>query len=142
MLTWGVFRDQSDGKTYALMNTHFGTEGKEQSVEYEIPPAVDRIGKLNAQYENIRIFSTGDFNNHLNHSFEEYKQMTGLIDSKEAATANGTLVNESPGIPEGIYIDHVFTNQAVSSVKRYETIEVNYATTVSDHRFQYGDYTC
>ena len=141
MLTWGVFRDQSDGKTYALMNTHFGTEGKEQSVEYEIPPAVDRIGKLTTQYENIRIFSTGDFNNHLNHSFEEYKQMTGLIDSKEAAAANGTLVKESPGIPEGIYIDHVFTNQAASSVKRYETIEVNYATTVSDHRFQYGDYT-
>ncbi len=141
MLTWGVFRVKTDGQLIALMNTHSGATGAEQCTTYEIADTNKLIQTLTQTYDGIQIFSTGDFNNHISLvTTEEYEQLTGLIDSKTAATSNGTLVNEDAGIPEGVYIDHVYTSLPTSSVLRYETINVNCATTVSDHRFQYGDY--
>ncbi len=137
VLTWAVFEEISDGTKYALVNTHWS--GKVSDNEIEIPTEVELINKICNRYKGIHLFCTGDFNLHMNNGFEKFKKASGLVDSKEAAQKNGCLVNELPGIPEGIYIDHVFINEG-ATVTRYETIDKNYASVMSDHLLQYGDY--
>ena len=139
MLTWAVLRDTNDGKLYALVNTHSGGSN-DVVLGYEIPTALSKFAELRAKYEGLTIFATGDFNNHGGTWYDTYKAVTHLIDSREAAESNGTLVNLLPGIPEGIYIDHAFTNLPASAVVRWETVDKNFAERLSDHRFQYGDY--
>lgn len=137
VLTWAVLKDNTADVTYALINTHW-SGNKENSV-LEIQEENALIKALEAKYEDIRIFCTGDFNMHGNNAFEPLKEATGLIDAKEDAQCLGTLINENPGIREGIYIDHVFFNGKVNTT-RYETVDNKFAHVLSDHLPQYGDF--
>ena len=49
------------------------------------------------------------------------------------------MINELPGISEGVYIDHIFI-QSETELKRYETVDNVLPELLSDHRAQYGDY--
>ena len=139
VLTELLLRDRNDGRIYAHFNTHSaGTN--ELVLGCEIPTMLAKMRELKASYPDAIIFATGDFNNHGGTWYDIYKIATHLIDSREAAEANGTLVNYLPGIPEQIYIDHAFTNLPVGAVMRWETIDHPYAKNLSDHRMQYGDY--
>jgi len=139
VLTNVVLRDRNDGRIYAHFNTHSGGSN-DVVLGYEIPTMLAKMRELKASYPDAVLFATGDFNNHGGTWYDIYKTMTHLIDSREAAEANGTLVNYLPGIPEQIYIDHAFTNLLAEDVMRWETIDHAYAANLSDHRLQYGDY--
>ena len=139
VLTQILLRDRNDGRIYAHFNTHSGGTN-DLVLGYEIPTMLAKMRELKASYPDAIIFATGDFNNHGGTWYDIYKIATHLIDSREAAEANGTLVNYLPGIPEQIYIDHAFTNLPAATVMRWETIDHPYAKNLSDHRTQYGDY--
>ena len=139
VLTQILLRDRNDGRLYAHFNTHSGGTN-DLVLGYEIPTMLAKMRELKVNYPNAIIFATGDFNNHGGTWYDIYKTATHLIDSREAAEANGTLVNYLPGIPEQIYIDHAFTNLPAETVTRWETIDHPYAKHLSDHRTQYGDY--
>jgi len=137
VLTWAVFKDEKTGELCSLVNTHW-SGNKEHSV-LEIKEENALVKDIEARYEGIDVFCTGDFNMHGNYAFEPMKAGTGLTDAKEAADAAGTLVNRLSGIGVDIYIDHVFFNNPLS-VTRYETVENPPAHTLSDHLPQYGDF--
>ena len=139
VLTQILLRDRNDGRLYAHFNTHSGGTN-DLVLGYEIPTMLAKMRELKASYPNAIIFATGDFNNHGGTWYDIYKTATHLIDSREAAEKNGTLVNYLPGIPEQIYIDHAFTNLPAETVTRWETVDHPYAKNLSDHRTQYGDY--
>jgi endonuclease/exonuclease/phosphatase family metal-dependent hydrolase len=139
VLTQLLLRDRNDGRLYAHFNTHSGGTN-DLVLGYEIPTMLAKMRELKVSYPNAIIFATGDFNNHGGTWYDFYKIETHLIDSREAAEANGTLVNKLPGIPEQIYIDHAFTNLPAETVTRWETVNLPYAENLSDHRLQYGDY--
>lgn len=138
VLTFAVFKDEQTGKTVALVNTHW-SGNKENSV-LEIKEENALVRDLEARYEGITVFCTGDFNMHGNFAFEPMKQGTGLVDAREAAEESGTLVNHLSGIKSDIYIDHVFFNTKMK-VTRYETVDDPPAHLLSDHLPQYGDFT-
>ena len=135
--TWAILTHKLSNEKYALINTHwdFTSEKGKVSVEEECR----LIESFKQRYEGLHVFCTGDFNNHLNGSYELFKETGGLNDSKEVAAVNGTLINENAGIPEKIYIDHVAFNEGIT-VTRHETIEHAYASKMSDHLPQYGDF--
>ena len=135
--TWAILTHKMSNEKYALINTHwdFTAEKGKVSVEEECK----LIESLKQRYKGLHVFCTGDFNNHLNGSYEDFKETGGLLDSKELAEFNGTLVNNNAGIPEKIYIDHVAFNEGIT-VTRHETIEHAYASKMSDHLPQYGDF--
>ena len=139
VLTQILLRDRNDGRLYAHFNTHSGGTN-DLVLGYEIPTMLAKMRELKASYPDAILFATGDFNNHGGTWYDIYKTATHLIDSREAAEANGRLVNYLPGIPEQIYIDHAFTNLPAEAVTRWETIDHPYAKHLSDHRTQYGDY--
>lgn len=137
LLAWAVLEHTGDGTLYALVNTHWSVHAEDNSLE--IPEEVGLVGEISSRYEGVHLFCTGDFNIHINHGFEAFKKASGFADSKEAAQKNGCLVNELPGIAEGIYIDHVFINSG-ATVASYETIDRKFVHALSDHLLQYGDY--
>ena len=139
VLAWGVFRDKSTGRQFALINTH--CDGKTEYSPIEVAEEKALIDRLDGKYQNLTFFCTGDYNNHVNNGIENFKTATGFIDSKEAADANGVLANHNTGIPLDFYIDHVYTNLNPDAVKHWETIESNLTSSMSDHLPQYGDYS-
>lgn len=137
MRTWGVFEDRESQEKYVLVNTHWSFTAEETWIGIREECALIDAKKL--RYPGIHVFCTGDFNNHLNKSIEKFQVESGLFDSKDEAKKNGSLINENPGIPEGIYIDHVFFNEGMMP-RRHETVDAGYTKKMSDHMFQYGDF--
>ena len=136
--TWAVLTHKQSNEQYALINTHFSFTFAE--AEKSVAEECALIESLKTKYKGLHVFCTGDFNNHLNSAFGLFKDTSGLTDSKEAAEGNGSLINQNPGIPEGIYIDHVLYDAAHFRVTRHETLDAPFTDKLSDHKLQYGDY--
>ena len=124
-------------KLVALVNTHWS--GNKDNSEAEIREETALVRDLEARYEGITVFCTGDFNMHGNFAFEPLKEFSGLIDARENAEESGTLINKNSGIKSDIYIDHVFFNKNITTT-RYETVDNIHAGSLSDHLPQYGDF--
>ena len=137
VLTWAVFKDTQTEKLVALVNTHWS--GNRDNSEIEIREETALVRDLEARYEGITVFCTGDFNMHGNFAFEPLKEFSGLIDARENAEESGTLINKNSGIKSDIYIDHVFFNKNIITT-RYETVDNIHAGSLSDHLPQYGDF--
>lgn len=135
--TWGIYRDRTDGEVYGVFNTHWSFTAEETEISIRI--GLETVRDKQSKYPGLHVFCTGDFNNHLNKSIEKFSERSGFGDSKDEAKKNGSLINENPGIPEGIYIDHIFFNEGVT-VTRHETIDARYTQKMSDHMLQYGDF--
>ena len=135
--TWGIYKDRTDGEIYGVFNTHWSFTAEETEISIRI--GLETVRAQQAKYPGLHVFCTGDFNNHLNKSIEKFSALSGFGDSKDEAKKNGSLINENAGIPEGIYIDHVFFNEGVT-VTRHETVDAPYAKKMSDHLLQYGDF--
>ena len=135
--TWAVYKDRTDGELYGVFNTHWSFTAEETEISIRI--GLETVYAQQAKYPGLHVFCTGDFNNHLNKSIEKFSERSGFGDSKDEAKKNGSLINENPGIPEMIYIDHVFFNEGVR-VTRHETIDAPFTAKMSDHMFQYGDF--
>ncbi len=135
--TWAIYKDRMDGELYGVFNTHWSFTAEE--TEISIRMGLETVHEKQAKYPGLHVFCTGDFNNHLNKSIEKFSERSGFGDSKDEAKKNGSLINENPGIPEKIYIDHVFFNEGVT-VTRHETIDAPFTAKMSDHMFQYGDF--
>ena len=137
VLTYGIFTKKDNGEKYALINTHY--DGGAPYPAKEISEQTAMINDLKSRYQGIHVFCTGDYNNHGDYNILDLQRSANLMDSKDEAKRNGTLINEEPGIPEQIYIDHVFF-QTGTTVTRHETIVSDYAAIMSDHKLQYGDF--
>ncbi len=136
VLTWGIFTHKASGEKYALVNTHY--DGDIKYGPDEIKEQAALVTKIKNKYSGIHVFCTGDYNNHGGYNIGDLKKALNMLTTKDIAKTSGTLVNEIPGIPEGIYIDHIFT-ETTNVVTRHETIDVNFASILSDHRLQYAD---
>ena len=136
VLTYAVLTHKESGEKYALVNTHY--DGKPEYAKNEIPQQASLVNKLKGDYAGIHVFCTGDYNNHGGYNLNDLRTALNMLTTKEMAKANGTLINEVAGIPEGIYIDHIFSEKT-NVIMRHETIDVNFANILSDHRPQYAD---
>ena len=136
VMTYVILTHKESGEKYALVNTHY--DGTPTIAAREIAEQASLVNRLKNKYSGIRLFCTGDYNNHGGYNISDLKKALNMLTTKEMAKTNGTLVNELPGIPEGIYIDHIFAEKTVT-VTRHETIDVNFANLLSDHRLQYAD---
>ena len=136
VMTYAVLTHKESGEKYALVNTHY--DGKADIASREITEQAALVTRLKNRFEGIHVFCTGDYNNHKKYDINDLKKALNMLTTKEMAKTNGTLVNELPGIPEGIYIDHIFSEKT-NVVTRHETIDVNFASILSDHRLQYAD---
>ena len=136
VLTYAVLTHKESGEKYALVNTHY--EGNPEIAKNEIAQQAALVNKIKGEYEGIHVFCTGDYNNHGGYNLNDLRNALNMLTTKEMAKTNGTLVNEIAGIPEGIYIDHIFSEKT-NVIMRHETIDVNFANLLSDHRPQYAD---
>ena len=136
VLTWGIFTHKASGEKYALVNTHY--DGNPTIGAREIREQAAKVNAIKNKYAGIRVFCTGDYNNHGGYNINDLKTALNMLTTKDIAKTSGTLVNEIPGIPEKIYIDHIFTEKT-NVVTRHETIDDDYANVLSDHRLQYAD---
>lgn len=146
MLTHGVFEEKTSQKIFVLINTHWSGRAQDEATEIAEQSAL--VKEMQTKYPGCYLFCTGDYNIHTYVAFEPFKAASGLIDSKDSAIENGTLVNLLPGNQklcytedgQPVYIDHVFTNLPVGSIRRYETVNKNLTSLMSDHLPQYCDY--
>ena len=136
VLTHAILTHNASGEKYALVNTHY--DGDKWIGAREIVQQTALVNKIKSQYPGIHVFCTGDYNNHGGYNIQDLKDSLNMLTTKDMAKLSDTLVNELPGIPEGIYIDHIFTEKT-NLVLRHETIDVNFASILSDHRLQYAD---
>lgn len=159
--------EKNSGTTFIVVNSHWdhggGTSSNPTNPQYTQYCADNEaaiIAAYKAEYPDVRIFATGDFNNHRPHIkviFKEFiSEVNGQVAS-ELAKADGTLIvtggyqcNDNLLIEEDVpreaisshskdFIDHVVGMNGKFKVLRHDTILVNYCHVMTDHMPVYAD---
>ncbi len=128
---WALFSkiDNPDEKII-LLNLHYPTASTldKQMAAAEKVNAV--VLELQATYENVPIFLTGDFNT--TYHTDVYNR--GI---KDTAIVSSALLTENKN--QTARIDHVFTDTSLTEVLSYRVIDDRYTKLSSDHRPVFAD---
>jgi endonuclease/exonuclease/phosphatase family metal-dependent hydrolase len=92
MVTWGVFKEKSSGRSFHFYNTHFAHRGAD--AEARVQSARVLAERLRALPQNAQIMVTGDFNTDA--GTEPYNILTQILkDARKTVPA--------PSGPEGTF---------------------------------------
>lgn len=156
--TAAVFKVKETGKLFAMLNTHaalvlqgYGLDrtNADLGAEWRIDNASELIAekdRIIAQYGNIPVLLTGDFNGNETEQYYSDILSGGMVNSKYVATESASLglctfhgrPGNAPGESDTAAIDHVFVTEgtpvAVHSIEtRKEALDA------TDHCFVYAD---
>ena len=159
--------DKKTGNTFIVVNSHWDHGGgtstaptDPQYSQYCADNEAEIVNRYKAQYPDVRIFMTGDFNNHRAHIsdiLEDFLVTVGGSIASDVARKSGTLVvkggyqcNDNYLIDENVpreqisshsndFIDHVIGANGDFKVLRHDTILVNYCHVLTDHMPVYAD---
>ncbi len=158
---------KENGSTFILLNSHWdhgsGTSTnptKPERTQYCADAEAALVEQYRALYPDVRIFLTGDFNNHRPHIaiiFREFLAELGGIAADELARKSGTLLvsggyqcsdnfRMSDDVPRqeisthpNDFIDHVIGINGGFRVLHHNTILTNYCHVMTDHLPVYAD---
>ena len=127
-----VLKHKENGKTFAVMNTHFGFGDKGQTDSSKL------IYDYSKQFEDMPTFILGDFN--MTPSSKGYAEIIKYFDDVNAKTANDLSTTYHGYKPDKIgdhHIDYCFVNKKVIPVSQKKIDETVDGKFPSDH---YGLY--
>lgn len=159
--------EKGSDKTFIVINNHWdhgsGTSSNPtypERTQYCADAEIALVETYKQQYPDVRIFLTGDFNNHRPHIatiFSQFVQDIGGKVASDVARESGTLVvkggyqsSNNLLIDENIpreqmssysnsFIDHVVGTNGNFNVLRHDTILINYCHILTDHMPVYAD---
>ncbi|MBQ8397928.1 MAG: hypothetical protein IJX53_07030 [Clostridia bacterium] len=149
-MSWAVVENKQTGKKMALCNTHSSlilasynltatnsVEGEQWRVD-NVRQLLERVDLIRAEYGNIPVFITGDFNsNATKASIQTMKK--SLPDSADLATVSKTKginsFHNDPGqsTASGLPIDFVFVTDDVVEVRTHYIDNTKKGVAISDH---------
>lgn len=155
--TAAVFKVKQTGKLFAMINTHaalvLSTYGLDRTnadlgAEWRIDNIAEILAekdRILAQYGNIPVFITGDFNGGENEQYYSDILAGGMVNSRYVATESATLgictFHNRPGdmpTSDRSAIDHVFVTEGTPVI--VHSIETRQeALDATDHCFVYAD---
>ncbi len=126
--TYAILKDNKDGFLLVFLNTHLDNSSEEAQT-YGAELIVKKIGEIKAQYGDIRIVLTGDFNQ--TDEGEGYKIITSVLnDTTDKSAQKATWQDWGYTNTGDKPIDFIFTD---GSVRRYEILDDLSEDYVSDH---------
>ena len=159
--------EKGTSTTFIVVNSHWdhggGTSTNPTNPQYTQYCADNEAAIVNGyklQYPDVRIFMTGDFNNHRPHIATVLSEFLVTVNgsiSSDLAREAGTLIvkggyqsNDNYLIDEDVpraeitthtndFIDHVVGTNGDFKVLRHDTILVNYCHVLTDHMPVYAD---
>lgn len=157
-VSWAVFSRNSDGKLFAVTNTHNtivantydpGLSNSVEGVQYRISnckTVIETIGKIRANHPEIAVFSTGDWNSTVTaESLGPMMQSELMKDAMLTAaggadnvTNSGHTIGKTPGMTGNI-IDHVFISADAAEALYHDVIVNDTVINGSDHCPVYTD---
>jgi exonuclease III len=157
-VSWAVFRRISDGKLFAVTNTHNtivantydpGLSNSVEGVQYRISnckTVLETIDGIRAKHPSIPVFSTGDWNSTISaESLGPMMQSELMKDSMLTALAgadtitnSGHTIGQLPG-RDGNIIDHIFVSADAVQVIYHDVIVNDTVINGSDHCPVYAD---
>lgn len=158
-VSWAVLERKSDGKMFALTNTHStvmadtydpGKDNNTDGVVHRIAnceTVLQTISDIRAKYPGIPIMSTGDWNGKdgseslspMNSSSLMKNAMTHATVSADTTTNSAHTIDKMPG-NTGNTIDHIFFTDDVLSALVHDVIVNDVVIMGSDHCPVYVDF--
>lgn len=141
IVTWGVFRDKTTGKTFSLANTHWDGSDNENTMQ--------QIAEFSATILNIQnkyscpVLTTGDYNsNETSKAYKEFLPKANMVDAKFTAKNMINNIGSWHGLDSSNHstnsCDHIFATKNVA-VTAFQTLVMNAQIHASDHAWIYAD---
>jgi len=151
-VSWAVFERKSDGKLFAVTNTHNtvvaptydpGLSNSIEGVQYRISncrTVLQTIDYIRQKYPGIPVFSTGDWNSEVSEESLDPMNDSKLMENamQKATVSANTKTNSGHGLglypgANGHIIDHIFFSADVAEVLYHDVVVNNTVINGSDH---------
>ena len=151
LFEWALFSEKTNPEhQFIVCNTHWSHSGESATWQAQcLDLCINGIRTLQAQYANVPIFHTGDYNSN-NDSGTDYTNFLatlGAFDAMLKAKEKGVRVNDCGGCApvgmwrgaNGSYIDHIACFGSNIEVLRFETL-IGRNIYCTDHLPQIADF--